>query len=95
MKNKINDVDTSIFPSSKICSVCGWINNNQTLKDRTWTCEKCEVVHDRDVNATINILNEGCRKDISGGTSDYKRRAKIRLSSESISNEALKEKEFV
>ena len=32
----------------------------------------------RDFNAAINILNEGCRKNISGGTSDYKRRAKIR-----------------
>jgi len=43
----------------------------------------------------INILNEGYRKNISGGTSDYKRRAKIRLSSDSISNEALKEKELI
>jgi transposase len=50
---------------------------------------------DRDVNAPINILNEGCRKNISGGTSDYKRRAQMILSSESKSNEALKEKELV
>lgn len=83
------------FPSSKTCSKCGWINNQLTLKDRTWTCPDCGEVLDRDVNAATNILSEGCRKNISGGTSDYKRRAKIRLSSESISNEALKEKELI
>ena len=58
------------FPSSKTCSKCGWINNNLTLKDRTWTC-KCGEKHDRDINAAINILNEGYRKNISDGTSDY------------------------
>jgi len=83
------------FPSSKTCSKCGWINQSLTLKDRTWTCKECGEVLDRDFNAAINILNEGYRKNISGGTSDYKRRAKIRLSSESISDEALKEKELV
>ena len=82
------------FPSSKACSSCGWINNNLTLKDRQWVC-KCGEIHDRDVNAAINILKEGCRKDISGGTSDYKRRAEIRLSSESTGDEAFKEKELI
>jgi len=83
------------FPSSKTCSKCGWINNSLTLKDRTWTCKECGEVLDRDVNAAINILNEGCRKDISGGTSDYKRRAKIRLSLESTGDEAFKEKTLI
>jgi putative transposase len=50
------------FPSSKTCSKCGWINNNLTLKDRNWTCTDCGSVHDRDLNAAINILNEGYRK---------------------------------
>jgi len=83
------------FPSSKTCSKCGYINQSLTLKDRKWTCPDCGEVLDRDVNAAINILNEGCRKNISGGTSDYKRRVKIRPSSDGISNEALKEKELV
>ena len=81
------------FPSSKTCSSCGWINNTLTLKDREWIC-KCGEVHDRDINAAINILNEGCRKDISGGTSDYKRRAEIRPSLDGTGVEAFKEKEI-
>ena len=82
------------FPSSKACSKCGWINNNLTLKDRTWAC-KCGSVHDRDINAAINILNEGYRKNISDGTSDYERGAKIRPVSTGASNETLKKKELV
>ena len=48
------------YPSSQICSCCG--NRDKRLKDlkiRKWTCEKCHSVHDRDVNAAINILNKG------------------------------------
>ncbi len=82
------------FPSSKTCSKCGWINNNLTLKDRTWICPKCGEKHDRDVNAAINILNEGYRKNISDGTSDYERGAKIRPVSAGVSNETLKKKEL-
>ena len=82
------------FPSSKTCSKCGWINNNLTLKDRTWAC-KCGSVHDRDFNAAINIFNEGYRKNISDGTSDYECGAKIRPVSAGTSNETLKKKELV
>ncbi len=48
------------YPSSKRCHVCGIINNKLTLADRVWTC-CCGAVLDRDVNAAINIKNEGCR----------------------------------
>ena len=82
------------FPSSKACSKCGWINNQLALKDRNWTC-KCGEKHDRDINAAINILNEGYRKNISDGTSDYERGAKIRPISTGTSNETLKKKELV
>ena len=82
------------FPSSKTCSNCGWINNNLTLKDRIWICPECGSVHDRDFNAAINILNEGYRKNISDGTSDYERGAKIRPTSVGTSNETLKEREY-
>jgi len=81
------------FPSSKTCSKCGWINNSLTLKDRNWICPKCGSVHDRDFNAAINILNEGYRKNISDGTSDYERGAKINPKNLGTSNETLKEKE--
>jgi putative transposase len=81
------------FPSSKTCSKCGWINNQLTLKDRNWTCPECNSVHDRDFNAAINILNEGYRKNISDGTSDYERGAKINPKKLGTSHETLKKTE--
>jgi len=49
------------FPSSKKCSRCGWINNDLTLKERTWTCLECGATHDRDVNASLNLRKEGMK----------------------------------
>jgi putative transposase len=49
------------FPSSKLCSCCGYKNNELTLKERIWKCPKCNVVYDRDYNAAINIKKEGER----------------------------------
>jgi putative transposase len=49
------------FPSSKMCNVCGTINDNLTLADREWTCEGCNTHHNRDWNAAINIKNEGIK----------------------------------
>ena len=49
------------FPSTKLCSCCGYKNNSLTLNDREWECPECKVVHDRDFNSSINIENEGRR----------------------------------
>ena len=50
------------YPSSRICSACGY--RNPAMKDlsvRTWTCPCCGAEHDRDHNAAVNIRNEGIR----------------------------------
>lgn len=49
------------YPSSKTCHVCGYVNKDLELKDRSWTCPECGTKLDRDENAAINILNEGIR----------------------------------
>ena len=44
-------------PSSKTCSSCGWIDEDLTLSDRTFRCEQCGLVLDRDLNAAINLVH--------------------------------------
>ena len=65
------------FPSSKLCNCCGYKNVELTLKDREWTCPECGVIHDRDINAAINIRNEG-------------ERIKIGLSSPELTHQEIK-----
>ena len=47
------------FPSSKTCSSCGYILKELNLKVREWTCPECNAIHQRDVNAAINIKRVG------------------------------------
>ena len=49
------------YPSTKKCHPCGNINPMLTLNVREWQCPVCKTVHDRDRNASCNILDEGLR----------------------------------
>ena len=60
-------IDT-FFPSSKTCSQCGHGVDFLPLGVRTWTCPKCGAKHDRDLNASKNILAEGLSVAACGET---------------------------
>ena len=49
------------FPSSKTCHVCLNQIGSLPLDVRSWTCSNCQTKHDRDINAAINIRDEGLR----------------------------------
>jgi putative transposase len=48
-------VAARFYPSSKLCSVCGYKHDALQLSDREWTCPRCGTYHDRDVNASQNL----------------------------------------
>ena len=48
--------------TSQICSNCGYHSGKKPLDVREWTCPKCNTYHDRDINASINILNRGLKE---------------------------------
>ena len=56
----LSKIDT-YYPSTQLCSNCGYRNyalrNNTSIRE--WTCSECGQHHDRDINAAINILNQG------------------------------------
>lgn len=58
-KCKWNGIELRIanrfYPSSKTCYDCGAINKALQLSDREWVCKECGVVHDRDLNASLNL----------------------------------------
>lgn len=53
-------------PSSKMCSECGEIYKELKLSERSWKCESCGEVHDRDFNAAKNIRNIGLKTKVAG-----------------------------
>ena len=60
LNKKLVKVDR-YFPSSQLCSSCGYRKSDLTLNQRSWVCSICGFKHDRDFNAAINIRNEGIR----------------------------------
>jgi putative transposase len=55
------------FPSTKRCSICGYIAKSMPLSVRTWVCPECGTEHDRDENAARNILAAGLAVTARGG----------------------------
>lgn len=62
-------------PSSKMCSDCGRIQSSMPLSVRSWVCPECGSLHDRDMNAAVNILNFAVASIVNG------RGEKVRLAS--------------
>ncbi|WDV55154.1 RNA-guided endonuclease TnpB family protein [Streptomyces coeruleorubidus] len=54
------------FPSSKLCSACGALQDRMPLHVRAWTCDRCGTTHDRDVNAANNLLAAGLAASACG-----------------------------
>ena len=50
------------YPSSQLCSSCGFSSGKKPLSIREWTCPNCHAHHDRDINASLNILKEGLKQ---------------------------------
>jgi putative transposase len=61
-------VDRS-FPSSQVCSACGFRDGPKPLHVRQWMCRNCGAVHDRDHNAAKNVLFEG-RRIVAAGRAE-------------------------
>ena len=81
------------FPSSKTCSDCGTINKELKLNDREWTCNECGVIHDRDVNAAINIRERGQRGSLS--SINIARGEDVRLGKHYVTQAALMKREVL
>ncbi len=65
------------FPSSKACSCCGIVVKSLPLTVRSWTCQSCGTLHDRDVNAAKNIALEAQRL-IAAGIAGTANRGNVR-----------------
>lgn len=55
---KLSVIDR-FYPSSQTCHICGHVSGKKSTDIRAWTCPNCQSELDRDINAAINILNEG------------------------------------
>ena len=70
------------FPSSKTCSACGTVLEELSLSVREWTCPDCGAVHDRDVNAAINLKNLAGSSPVSAcrpGSAGSLRKKRVKL----------------
>jgi putative transposase len=61
------------YPSSKTCNACGSICDKMPLDVRAWTCAHCGAHLDRDINAAMNIRDEGLRVLAAGAVASASR----------------------
>ena len=52
------------YPSSQLCNNCGYQKHDLTLGIREWTCPVCKTKHNRDINASKNILQKAIQENI-------------------------------
>lgn len=78
------------YPSSKLCHDCGYINDSLKLKDREWVCKSCNSVHDRDINASRNILRQGLNLVAGLGTKSVEKRVEALAGLNSIKAKSVK-----
>jgi putative transposase len=69
-------------PTSRVCSACGVKDGPKPLYVRTWVCGVCGSVHDRDVNAAINILAAGRAERLNACGGDIRPGAALAVASE-------------
>ena len=85
------------YPSSKTCNHCLRIKESLSLDERSWTCEKCNTLHDRDINAARNILTRATAIK-SSGSDDYRHgvglRPKVAKASKGADVEVSKKKKI-
>ena len=60
------DVNNRWLPTSQVCSTCGHHDGKKDLSIREWQCPSCGTVHDRDINAALNILAAGLAESRNG-----------------------------
>ena len=76
------------YPSSKTCSACGHVLDVLPLSVRSWTCPECGTVHDRDVNAAMNLKNMAVSSTVSAcGEEGSGARRKVRVKPASLKQE--------
>jgi putative transposase len=65
------------LPTSQVCSTCGHRDGKKELSIREWQCPSCAAVHDRDINAALNILAAGLAESQNGRGAAHKSTALV------------------
>ena len=78
-------------PTTQKCSCCGFRGGRKELSVREWTCLNCGAVHDRDVNAAINILVAGGHPETLNGRGGKRKTTLIAAACEPSTHQEIKQ----